>query len=325
MYEPSFNSSAALVRLLLNARAKVDIWAKDHLRGWCALDYAREYEDFVLRLDPLGFSGEDIADYRAYVGELEVHGSGGSSGSGSAPLAPADWRRENPAITQDALTPPAECLATVRGCIALVARHLDCPAAVFSGVAPGSCRRAYDAHVAAGEGAAAEAAKCAAEARAAEAEAGARAAREAAAREAARAEERQAEAGAGQAAVAAALLQGAAASAAAAAASAAASAAAAAAAGGPLAPLALNTLPDGSSDASAAAALRKEAAQSAAGRAAALAAAAAAAAAAALRPSAAALKAHHAANTLVSLALIGLVLAAALCGVRLWDIEARAF
>ena len=148
MYEPSFNSSAALVRLLLNARAKVDVWAVDHLHGWCALDYAREYEALVRRLGAQGFSGEDIADYRAYAGELEVRGGG------AAPLPPEEWLRDNPLNAPDVRTPASECLSLVRGCISLLAKHLGCPVSVFVRAAPGECRRAYEAHVAAVGGAA---------------------------------------------------------------------------------------------------------------------------------------------------------------------------
>ena len=129
------------MRLLLKAPVKVDIWALDSLRGWCALDYAREYEDLVQRLGPQGFSGEDIADYRAYVGELEVWGGG------AAPLPPEEWLRDNPPYAPDVRTSASQCLVMVHGCIARVASQLGCPASVFAGAKPGDCKRAYDAHV----------------------------------------------------------------------------------------------------------------------------------------------------------------------------------
>ena len=149
LYEPCFNSSYPLVRLLLKAPGKVDVWAVDTLRGWCALDYAREYEALLQRLGPRGFSGEDVADYRAYVCTIEASRRGGA-----ARLSPEDWLLRNPPDAAGLRTPALECLAIVQDCIKRVARHLGCPASVFAGVAPGACRRAFDKHVAAVGGAA---------------------------------------------------------------------------------------------------------------------------------------------------------------------------
>lgn len=121
----------------MNARAKVDVWAVDSLRSWCALDYAREYIDLVQRLDSLGFTGEDIGLYRHHLVIQAV--------DGVAPMEPRAWRLAHAFENGGAAESARECLSNARSAIALMARHLDCPPSVLEAAAPGTCRQAFEA------------------------------------------------------------------------------------------------------------------------------------------------------------------------------------
>ena len=117
------------------------MWSADRLKGFTALDYAREYQDLAHTLDAQGFMGEDISEYRQYLAVLP---------EGEKRLSPQAWRKEYPLPPGErSVIPPAEPLAVAAEALAQVARYLACPAAVFEGVAPGHCREAFDAYVAA--------------------------------------------------------------------------------------------------------------------------------------------------------------------------------
>jgi hypothetical protein len=143
MYEPVKKYSIVLIQLLLGAKGGLlGVWDVD-FKGYSPLDHCWELECLLLRVEGLGFTGDEASDYRGYLNDL---------GAGEEPLAPQAWYASGLRSTEPPNGPQkpiAEYLHYVHNAMSILAKLIDCPTSVFEACAPGPgrCKAAYDAYV----------------------------------------------------------------------------------------------------------------------------------------------------------------------------------